>query len=169
MTDGGLDSSVPRPGKKQIFTRQSSGRVEEGQTCLDVKPGMVPDLVPGIQGWKDPESLGRTWDVDHREQPPKGLRDSQSSGQIAGSAKRAQLPVDTHRGRWPVMEGPVDPIPHPAGCVGPGGHEARSWTPRGRATDGTSTGTKCQTKTSTTVCVWIMLCEASVCTFCCGL
>jgi hypothetical protein len=29
---------------------------------LDVIPGVVPDLVPGIQGCKNPGSLGKTWD-----------------------------------------------------------------------------------------------------------
>ena len=29
---------------------------------LDGKPGLVPDLVPGIQGCKRPGSLGQTWD-----------------------------------------------------------------------------------------------------------
>ena len=27
-----------------------------------VKPGMVSGLVPGIQGYKSPGSLGKTWD-----------------------------------------------------------------------------------------------------------
>ena len=31
---------------------------------LDAKLGLVPDLVPGIQGCKSPESLGQTWDQD---------------------------------------------------------------------------------------------------------
>jgi hypothetical protein len=29
---------------------------------LDGIPGVVPGLVPGIQRWKDPGSLGKTWD-----------------------------------------------------------------------------------------------------------
>ena len=30
--------------------------------CLDGIPGVVPGLVPGIQGFKSPGSLGKTWD-----------------------------------------------------------------------------------------------------------
>jgi hypothetical protein len=29
---------------------------------LDGIPGVVPGLVPGIQGWKSPGFLGKTWD-----------------------------------------------------------------------------------------------------------
>ncbi len=32
------------------------------ELVLDGTPGVVPDLVPGIQGWKNPGSLGKTWD-----------------------------------------------------------------------------------------------------------
>jgi hypothetical protein len=36
--------------------------LEEAVKTLDGIPGVVPALVPGIQGYKSPGSLGKTWD-----------------------------------------------------------------------------------------------------------
>ncbi len=36
--------------------------IEASHTLLDGIPGVVPGLVPGFQGCKNPGSLGKTWD-----------------------------------------------------------------------------------------------------------
>jgi hypothetical protein len=65
--EGGSEKGLESPSEIRFRIEIPRNRGRKSKMvlrALDGIPGVVPGLVPGIQGCKSPGSLGKTWDQD---------------------------------------------------------------------------------------------------------